>query len=398
MGQCGGQQPATHVKPERPEGSPLFWHASGRWAKKIRGRFVYFGRGDHADALAEYERQAADLHAGRVPSEEPEGLTVYQLSAKFLTDRKSARDGGELSPRTFQEYADTCKRLIKVFGKHRLVADLKPQDFAKLRQHMGRTWGPVRLAGEVVRSRVPFNWAYKSSLIDKPVVFGQGFQKPSKKVLRQARAAHGPKLFEAAEIRAMLEKASLPLRAMLLLGVQAGFGNADCGNLPLRALDLEKGWATYPRVKTAIQRRIPLWTETTQALRDWLKARPKPAKEEHAGLVFLTRAGDSWAKATSDNPVSKETAKLLRACGLNGHRNFYCLRHVFQTVGDESGDFLAVRKIMGHASDDIADAYRERVSDERLRRVTDHVRAWLFADDGGAGQEPDVIPLQRQAQ
>jgi hypothetical protein len=34
--------PPTQGKPERPEGSPLFWHQSGRWAKKIRGRFIYF--------------------------------------------------------------------------------------------------------------------------------------------------------------------------------------------------------------------------------------------------------------------------------------------------------------------------------------------------------------------
>jgi len=33
------------VKPERPPGSPLFWHATGRCAKKIRGRLVCFGRG-----------------------------------------------------------------------------------------------------------------------------------------------------------------------------------------------------------------------------------------------------------------------------------------------------------------------------------------------------------------
>lgn len=34
---------------------------------------------------------------------------------------------------------------------------------------------------------------------------------------------------------------------------------------------------------------------------------------------------------------------------------------------------------MGHVGADIADEYRERISDERLRAVADHVRAWLFA-------------------
>jgi integrase len=162
------------------------------------------------------------------------------------------------------------------------------------------------------------------------------------------------------------------------LGVNAGFGNSDVGNLPLTALDLERALIHYPRPKTAIERTIPLWPETVQALRDWLTVRPNPARDQHAGLAFLTVKGDSWAKETSDNPVSKETAKLLKASSLNGHRNFYCLRHTFQTIADECGDFIAVRKIMGHASSDIAEVYRERISLERLRRVTDHVRAWLL--------------------
>ena len=45
----------------------------------------------------------------------------------------------------------------------------------------------------------------------------------------------------------MLRKAKLPLRAMLLLGVQAGFGNSDLGNLPLSAVDLQSGWIDLPQ-------------------------------------------------------------------------------------------------------------------------------------------------------
>lgn len=60
-------------------------------------------------------------------------------------------------------------------------------------------------------------------------------------------------------------------------------------------------------------------------------------------------------------------------------RSFYDLRRTFQTVADEVRDFVAVRRIMGHAgAADIADHYRERVGDDRLRAVVEHVRAWVF--------------------
>ncbi len=368
-------------KPAKPYPDfPLFAHATRRWAKKIRGRFVYFGPWADPDAaLQKYLREKDALHAGLTPTDTSEGLTVYQLCGRFLTTKKRLMDADELSIHSFNDYAATCKRLLKVFSKGRLVADLRPNDFERLRAFMAKRWGPVRVGNEINRTRIIFNYAYKSRLLDKPMIFGEGFKRPSKETLRKHRAKQGPRMFEAHEIHAMLSAAKQPLRAMILLGINAGFGNSDVGRLPLSALDLKAGWVNYARPKTGIGRRCPLWEETLDALEDWLAVRPEARSPEHAGLVFLTAKGDTWAKETSDNPVSKETAKLLKRLDINGHRNFYCLRHSFQTVGDESRDFLAVRSIMGHADNDIASAYRERIGDERLKAVTEHVRGWLFA-------------------
>jgi integrase len=83
-------------------------------------------------------------------------------------------------------------------------------------------------------------------------------------------------MFEAEEIRQMLAAASPQLKAMILLGINAGLGNTDCGRLPLSALDLERGWLTYPRPKTGVARRCPLWAETVEAIREALAERPGP--------------------------------------------------------------------------------------------------------------------------
>jgi integrase len=369
------------AKPSKPYPVfPLTPHPSGRWCKKIRGKLHYFGPWSDPDgALKKYLEQKDDLHAGRTPREPAEVLTVFTLCGKFLTAKKRMLDTGELSDRTFEAYTAICRRIIAAFGKGRLVSDLRSDDFETLRAAMAKTWGPVRLGAEIVRARTVFHYGWKSGLLDKPVVFGEGFKKPSQKTLRLHRAARGPKMFEAGEIRRMLQTAGQPLKAMILLGVNCGFGNADCGTLPLSALDLDGGWVNYHRPKTGISRRCPLWPETVAALRDWLAQRPDPKAEDDAGLVFITKYGQPWAKA-ADRPITKETRKLLDALGINGHRNFYALRHTFQTIGDECGDFLAVRHIMGHADSDISAHYRERVSDERLRKVAEYVRAWLFVE------------------
>src|SRR5262249_56916069 len=142
-----------------------------------------------------------------------------------------------------------------------------------------------------------------------PVRFGPHFRRASRKSVRKARAAQGPRMFEAADLRKMIAAADQPLKAMILLGINAGYGNTDCGTLPLTALDLDGGWVRYPRPKTGIERRCPLWPETVAALREALVRRPEPKKDQHRALVFVTKYGLSWGKGTYGGPVANETGK-----------------------------------------------------------------------------------------
>ena len=183
-----------------------------------------------------------------------------------------------------------------------------------------------------------------------------------------------------------LVQAGPALKAMILLGVNCGFGNADCGHLPRSAVDLEGGFIDFPRPKTGIPRRCPLWPETVNAIREALDVRPSPRDPADADLVFVTKYGGSWAKDDDPAAITKEMRKLLNAMGIKGRRNFYTLRHTFRTVADEARDQPAADYIMGHESPHMSTHYRETISDARLRAVTDHVRAWLFGKP--AASEP----------
>jgi len=178
--------------------------------------------------------------------------------------------------------------------------------------------------------------------------------------------------------------ASQPLRTMILLALNGGLGNSDVAKLPLSALDLKAGWLTFPRPKTGIARRIPLWPSTIASLRQWIADRPDG--KDANGLVFVTCRGGSWSKIAADNPVCKETAKLLKRLGLH-HKglNFYSLRRTFRTIASEARDEPAADAIMGHAprSDDMAAVYRQQIDEARLRAVVDHVGKWLFGNEDG---------------
>jgi integrase len=389
---------ATRPAKPRPD-FPLFPHRNGRWAKKVRGKFCYFGKwtedpkGEAAAQL--WADQKDDLLAGRTPRANRDGLTVAGLVNHFLTAKEQQRDAGDITPRSFADYFATCETIVGAFGRNRLVDDLAADDFQSLRASFAKRYGVHRLGNEVQRTRTLFKYGYDAGLIDKPMRFGPTFKRPSKRKLRAHRQKNGKRMFEAAELRAIIDKADQPLKAMILLGTNCGFGNQDCGTLPQSALDLDKGWVDFPRPKTAVERRCPLWPETVKALREATEKRPKPKSAEHAKLVFITRYGQPWAKENGvvkvtegdstktttpvDSPITKEMRKLLDELKLyRPGLGFYALRHTFETVAGDSRDQVAVNAIMGHVDSSMAGEYREAIEDARLLAVTTHVRKWLY--------------------
>ena len=229
-----------------------------------------------------------------------------------------------------------------------------------------------------------FNWAVTNELLAAKPRYGSMFDKPTasqkqkEKNLRELE--HGERMFTADQVKQLLAATDGQMKAMILLGVNCGFGNSDCGTLPLKALDLDGGWVNYHRPKTGITRRCALWPETVAALRVVIAERKEPKNPANAELAFITYKNESWHKPDDRNPISAEMRKLLNALSIEGKRNFYAMRHTFETIGGESRDQVAVDHIMGHARDDMASVYRERISDERLKAVAEHVRKWVFSE------------------
>lgn len=363
---------------------PLRRHATGQWCKKIRQKLHYFGADPDA-ALRKYLEQRDDLQAGRTPRVQGEGLTVRELCNRFLTQKKTMVDSGKLSPRTFGDYYATGERLCETFGKSRLVSDLATDDFERLRAGFAKTRGLVGVANAVRNVRIVFKYAYDAGLIQQPVRFGPGFKTPSKSKLRKERQAKPIRMFDAAEVRSLIDTAEQPLKAMVLLAVNCGFGQSDIANLPKTAIDLSAGWVDYPRPKTAIARRCPLWPETIKAVGEAIAKRPAAKLPEDDGMAFLTKYGQRWVRIGPKSPIDSvglQFGKLVKELKLERDgRSFYAFRHTFATIAGESRDQVAVNHVMGHsggAADDIPGRYRERISDERLVAVVEHVRKWLF--------------------
>lgn len=390
------------VDPNEP--FPLTVNPCGYYSKKIRGKVHYFGRWADGPEAAErtYLDRKDDLEAGRTPEADrphADGLTIKKLLNEFRAHKKRTMERGELAERSYLDVVHTCDFLAAQLDKNRLVTDLRPDDFTKLldvllkQRRTGKEKSLVVLGNTIGRIKAPFRYADKEGLIDKPIRFGADFKKPAaKNVERQKRdkaeairEEGAEPTFTSEEIVKMLAMAAQPLKTMVLLGINAGLGNSDIGQMRMGHVNLNTGWLDYPRPKTEKPRRAKLWPETVAAIKEWLTQRPEPRDPKNTKLVFVTKYRDSWHKV--NNPLSAEMRKLLDELGINASRNFYCLRATFRTEAARSLDTEAVYGVMGHTLPGMGSAYVRFVHNDRLEKVAQVVHDWLWPEEpkeGGA--------------
>ncbi len=266
---------------------PLFLHRTGQWAKKVRQKIHYFGT-DKQKALERWLAEKDYLLAGRKPPKAgSNSLSVGRLVNLFLDYKNELVKTGELSQVTFDDYRSHGKMLIDHFGKEAAVDYLTPACFIEFRSKLAENINLVSLKSRIVKIRSFFNFAAKNDLLESPLprIMGTGFSIPSRGSITRLMAEK-EKLFSIDEIKMLLDHANPNMKAMLLLGVNCGFGNQDVSLLKFSNVSLNSGWIDFPRPKTGARRRCPLWPETVQALRESLSNRRSPKDDKHPNISF----------------------------------------------------------------------------------------------------------------
>jgi integrase len=352
-------------KPSKPfPDFPLFPHSNGQWAKKIKGRLTYFGPwSDAMAALRKYHTM-----------EEGPPASLKACIGKYTERCDRLVTSGELSYRHVQDIKRTLASLSVNVGPTRGIARLTSEDYGQWRAHLALTNGPVALGSYLVRARAFLNWCVREKILPA-FPPGDSLKKPSRSVLRKERVRRGKKLFRPDECRQLIVCADPMMRAMILLALNAALGPNDLALLETQ--HIQGGWLDYPRPKTSVERRVPLWPETREALAAVILPNDT--------AVFRTKQGHLWLPkdvSGTGSPLSQKFTKLCQGAGVyQPGRGFYSLRHTVQTISEESEnpDLVAIDYILGHAprGDDMRTVYRERMKNKRLFRVVKYVRKWL---------------------
>ncbi len=375
-----------HEKPAKPRADyPMFAHPSGQWARKINKRLYYFGIwADPVAAEERHDKEYGYLKRGEIPPpiDVRDGCTVKKLADAFMDAKEAKVASGDFSQLTWNLYFKALKRLVDHFGRETRVEAIAPGHWTAYHAKLAKQFAPTSLRTEIAVITAMCNWGQRMRL-HKMIDLGPDFVKPSVKALRKHRRLGGERLFAREEILTILGECDRQLRAMVLLALNCGFGNADVGYLEDTDLDLDGGWVTFSRVKTEVYRRIPLWPETVEALRDHLSRTRRPKDKAHSKRVFLTSRGEPFVRLKGkafEDVLSRRFTRILKRLKINGRRGlgFYSLRHTHATVAGEAKDPDAVKATMGHVDSSVTAGYQHGISDERLKAVTTVVHDWLW--------------------
>ncbi len=210
------------VKPPKPfPDFPLYAHGNGQWAKMVEGKRRYYGPWANPQAaLKKFYRD-----------QEGTPDTLKTCVEKYVASRGQLQESGDISQRHVKDIQATLNRLVAIVG-NKLMGRLESADFGLWRTEVAKTnKSPVALGNHIIRVRAFLNWCKHEKFITE-VPQSDHLKKPSRRVLRVARATRGSRMFEPKELQQLLISAGPQMRAMILLALNAALGNHDLAPIP----------------------------------------------------------------------------------------------------------------------------------------------------------------------
>ena len=301
------------------------------------------------------------------------------MLCNMYLDHQAARAAiGEIKARHLYDQTVLLRDFAGFVGPDRLVSEVSTMDLQLYRKRLiatGKALNTVNNRITAVKSM--YHWGLENEVIDVA---------PRLRAIKKTTPKKNERpIFTEVQINKLLETASEQMKAMILLGLNCGFGCTDCAELRWKHLDLKNGRVSFPRGKTGVRRNLPLWPETIEAL----KALPKRGE-----LVFYTKRGNPWVRAikavdddgsvrySNNNEISKAFSKLMKKAGIQTEKGvgFYTLRRTAATLAARSGDPFAVQRLLGHADLKMATTYVQDVS-EQTDRVVNQMRQAIIQDN-----------------
>ena len=218
--------------------------------------------------------------------------------------------------------------------------------------------------------RMLLNWGRRMQGISHPPM--GSIEKFS--TTKRAKKGHGRKQCREPltwdELEKLFSVANVTDSALLMLGLNCGFGNMDIGTLKLCSIDLVHGTICHPRPKTGVERHFNLWPETVEVLKAYIaEYRGEPINDDVGKLVFVGRKGNPlcWERIDEEGKLKRSDAvmcrfkRLFAKAGLKRKYGvgFYIMRHTYATIiGSNSHDLREVQAALGQRTFEQQETYR----------------------------------------
>lgn len=448
-------------RPPKPYDTfPLFPHSKGYWCKKIKkiqlgfGSWAWPNRNEYEKswkaALKRYQKHQEDLARGEAVLNSDGQLNLDLLVDAFLTFKHDQADRKEISSRMFYEYVLALRHFRNALGGELTIASLEqaPGLISTYCAEVDARLGWHAFNKQMTLLRAMFRWAADplgGNMLSVPFRMLGLFKKKGEKALRKAKrlktADHGGEYVPAGELRCLLTGAGITLRAQLLLGYFCAYGNTDCSDLPINAinrrpaseLSIPAGWGLihFPRPKTEVDRAAVVPPIVLKAIDDVLARRHSPLMKEWSSRLFITRFGYPFVRdrvwrdseGIIDRPVHIDSVGMiysklrLRVFSCPEHHGweldatgsecltcrkpfapvrkmgFYALRHTAITDASGCADVDVLSRFQGHIMPGMRRFYVEQIEAHKLVAIAQCLMRKLF---GPAALAEALVPSQNE--